>query len=226
MCNLYRLDQNQDELRHFFKVTRDRTGNQPPLSKILPDTTAPVVRQVGGERVMEMKRWGMPTPPNFLREGAIDTGVTNIRNVTLPHWKRWLTPGYRCLVPATSFCEPMDKPSPETGKKRWAWFALSHELPLFAFAGIWCSWRGVRGTRKEPLRSEHQLYAFLTTAANDAVKPIHSKAMPALLGTPDEQDAWLTAPIEDALRLQRPFPASGMRVVAIVEKPNDPWTPA
>jgi putative SOS response-associated peptidase YedK len=34
-----------------------------------------------------------------------DCGVTNIRNISSSHWKRWLRPVNRCLVPFTSFSE-------------------------------------------------------------------------------------------------------------------------
>jgi putative SOS response-associated peptidase YedK len=45
-------------------------------------------------------RWGMPPLP--------PTGgppVANIRNTSLPHWRMWLKPESRCLVPASSFAE-------------------------------------------------------------------------------------------------------------------------
>lgn len=54
MCNLYRLDKGQDALRRFFKVDRDDSGSQPPLPGIFPDNVAPIIRQEGSERVMQM----------------------------------------------------------------------------------------------------------------------------------------------------------------------------
>ena len=39
-----------------------------------------------------------------------DPGVTNIRNVASPHWKRWLGVQHRCLVPFTSFSEIDSRP--------------------------------------------------------------------------------------------------------------------
>jgi hypothetical protein len=36
------------------------------------------------------------------------------------------------------------------------------------------------------------------------VKPVHAKAMPAILPTPDEMDQWPTARADEALELQRP----------------------
>src|SRR5262245_57767662 len=76
MCNLYRLDKGRDALRRFFNVTRDDSDNQPPLPEIYPDQLAPIVRHAE-PRIMEMRRWGMATPPKFLPAGSIDRGVTN-----------------------------------------------------------------------------------------------------------------------------------------------------
>jgi putative SOS response-associated peptidase YedK len=54
------------------------------------------------------------------------------------------------------------------------------------------------------------------------VRPIHSKAMPAILTTPEECERWLSAPIADALKLQRPLPDGSLQIVAMVAKP-DAW---
>jgi putative SOS response-associated peptidase YedK len=163
----------------------------------------------------------MPTPPKFLTAGAIDRGVTNIRNVNSAHWRAWLKPEHRCLVRVTSFSEPTDAPNPATGKKDWIWFAMSDERPLFAFAGIWCTWTGSRGTKKNPVEGKHLLYGFLTTEPNAAVKPVHSKAMPVIL-TGEACDVWLRAPIEEALALQKPAADDLLRTVTGGDKTGDP----
>jgi putative SOS response-associated peptidase YedK len=86
--------------------------------------------------------------------------------------------------------------------------------PLFAFAGLWTPWRGVRGPKSAPIEGEHELFAFFTTEPNALVAPIHPKAMPVILTTPAEVDFWLAADAPKALELQRPLPDDALRVVA------------
>ena len=81
-----------------------------------------------------------------------DGGTTNIRNTSSPHWRGWLKPENRCLVPANSFAEYAPEPNPETKKKDVVWFALNEDRPLFAFAGIWTTFNGDRGTKSKPIR--------------------------------------------------------------------------
>jgi len=208
MCNLYSLGHGQDAIRRVFEAMRDEAGNLPPMPGIFPDQMAPAIRLSEGQRTLTMMRWGIPGPKQFGEHP-----VTNVRNVKSPHWRPWLKPEYRCLVPVSSFSEYADtKP-----KKTPTWFALNDERPLFAFAGIWRPWTGVRGTKAEsPEGSEadHRLFSFLTTEANGIVEPVHPKAMPVLLTTPNEWATWLAAPTEDALKLQRPLPDGAMKIVA------------
>jgi putative SOS response-associated peptidase YedK len=215
MCNLYSITKGPQAIREFANATLDTTGNLPPLPEVYPDFAAPAVRNTpDGKRELAMLRWGMPTPPEF-RKGPVDRGVTNIRNVGSLHWRAWLGVAHRCIVPAESFCEPTDAPNPATGKKDWAWFALSEDRPLFFFAGLWCTWHGVRGMKSKPEEGKHELFAFLTTAPNEIVKPVHSKAMPVMLTTVDEIETWMTAPAHVALQLQRPLPTQMIRIVAM-----------
>jgi putative SOS response-associated peptidase YedK len=104
-----------------------------------------------------------------------------------PHWRGWLKPENRCLVPANSFSEYAPEANPATGKKDVVWFALDESRPLFAFAGIWGEYRGDRGTKSKPIPGPHNVYGFLTTSPNAVVAPIHPKAMPVILTTDEER---------------------------------------
>ena len=204
MCNLYSMTRNQEAIRRLFKIYLDIIGNMPSFPSIYPDAMAPIVRVArDGNRQLEMMRWGFPPPPNLGNRP-----VTNVRNVKSPYWRGWLKPEFRCLVPATSFCEWTD-----SSPKVQTWFALTGDepRPIFAFAGIWRPWTGIRGTKAAPVEGEHLLFSFLTTEPNEIVRPVHSKAMPVILRA-HEWDAWLSAPTDEALALQRPLQAAELRV--------------
>jgi hypothetical protein len=135
MCNLYSQFRSRDEIRRLFSVERDLADDLPSQPSIYPDQMASVIRlDDDGARVMQQMRWGFPPPPMGNRP------VANVRNTNSTFWRSWLKPAYRCLVPATSFCEYSgDQP------KVPHWFALNADRPPFAFAGIWRPWTGLRG---------------------------------------------------------------------------------
>lgn len=64
----------------------------------------------------------------------------------------------------------------------------------------------------------NDLFAFLTTEPNREVGEVHPKAMPVILTTETEIERWLTAPVEDALQLQRPLDDSALTIVAKGER--------
>ena len=115
-----------------------------------PGYRAPVVRKaLDGERELVVLNWGFV----LLQKDKAPKRVTNIRDDKAQS-KFWRTSfeQRRCLVPASSYCEPKgEKPA------TWHWFALKGDepRPLFAFPGVWTRYTGPtrRGRREGRPRS-------------------------------------------------------------------------
>jgi putative SOS response-associated peptidase YedK len=213
MCNRYASDiRKAGKERDYYGFEEwSETRINPVLGnavlEVFPKSFGPVIkRNASGEPKWSKMRWGLPGPPQF--GGA---PVTNIRNVKSAHWRPLLGPQHRCLVPFTAFSEYEDA-SPK-GKKQIRWFAPPDRGVLY-FAGIWREWSGDYGSKKEPNQGTHVLFSFLTTEANDLVRPIHAKAMPVVLPTKAAQDEWLEAPAAEIDGIQcRVLPTDALETV-------------
>ncbi|MFC3568427.1 SOS response-associated peptidase [Paracoccus simplex] len=203
MCNLYKTRTTADEVRRTFPA-RDRTGNAAWQEDVYPDRLAPIIRHGEDGPEIAQARWGMPTPPQYLPASGRDSGVTNIRNVGSPHWRRWLGPENRCLVPVVRFSEPGADRKP-------VWFEPADREPIM-FAGIQTrGWTSIRKVKDGATTDD--LFGFLTCQPNAEVGAVHPKAMPVILRTPGEWEAWLSAPWDIAKHLQRPLPDGTLQLL-------------
>jgi putative SOS response-associated peptidase YedK len=168
-----------------------------------------VVIEQGGQGVVRQDMlWGFPP---FKPGAGYGTNFQSLKNHL---WRPWLDREHRCVVPATAFSEP-DKNTPK-GAVVWRWFEHADKQSFF-FAGIWRPWTGDRGTKKKPKHRRPRSLLIMTTEPNAVVEPIHEKAMPVMLMTPDDVDQWLQGvSVDDALKMQRPAPND-----AIVIRPEE-----
>lgn len=205
MCNLYNQTTAVEAMRGLFNRVDNRAGNI-ESGDVYPDRMAPIITREGDGHVLRSARWGLPSPPKFHSKSGIDRGVTNVRNTSSPHWRRWLGPENRCLVPLDRFAEP--RPGKGAGN---AWFKLVDERPAF-FAGIWVpEWTSMRKLKDGETTAD--LFAFLTCEPNAVVAPIHPKAMPVILTEANELEVWLAASWSEASALQRPLPEDQISLI-------------
>jgi putative SOS response-associated peptidase YedK len=207
MCNLYSMTRNREAILRLFRVSHNRTTAFQPLPAIFPGYEAPIVRQAAdGERELVMMSWGFV----LLQKDRAPRRVTNVRDDKILTSKFWRSSfeQRRCLVPASSYCEPKgEKPA------TWHWFALdgAEQRPLFAFPGVWTKYWGPLKKNGENVAIE--VFAFMTTEPNELTASINHERMPVLISDPADFETWLSGTPEEAFKLARSYAADQMRIV-------------
>ena len=106
MCNLYSITTNQEAIARLFRVINCYVGNLPPMPGVFTDYPAPVVRNDQREREMAMMRRACR------RLHALRPSCHQHPQHVVSHWRGWLRPESRCLVPFNSFAEYAPEQNP------------------------------------------------------------------------------------------------------------------
>ena len=94
---------------------------------VYPGYPGLVVREDGGERVIEQMNWGFPVRLKGMKPTSKPKPVNNARDDKLmSFWRPWFTsPAHRCLIPFTSFAEAEG----EKGKMTRTWISVASWPP-------------------------------------------------------------------------------------------------
>ncbi len=178
---------------------------------VAPSQPVPALRNGGNE--LELIRWGLI--PSWAKDEKIGYSMINARagDAVDEAGVQKADHGRRCLIPADGFYEWTPEPD---GKTKTPMYATVDGGAVFAFAGLWDTWRNPAG---ETVAS----CTIITTAPNSIMAPIHDR-MPVILPK-EAYETWL-APGEasaDALApLLKPFPVEKMTVRAVSRLVNSP----
>ena len=207
MCGRYRLSRRKKILEEYFESEWGEE-NWSPRYNIAPTQPVPVIRQSPKEpvRQLSLMRWGLI--PSWAKDTSGAAMMINARSETAS-----IKPAYReplkfrrCLIPADGFYEWQ-----RTGKSKQPYCFEVNDGQLFAFAGIWDSW-------KDPSGSWIRTCAILTTTANAVTSRVHNR-MPVILA-PDSYDRWLDPRRADASELLKPWDPRLMRCYPVGTRIN------
>ena len=236
VCGRYTLtDPGEELIRHFQLPGLPQEYR--PRYNIAPTQPVLAIIDADGRRA-GMLRWGLI--PSWAKDPAIGNRMINARAETVAEKPSFRTAlrRRRCLIPADGFYEWRTA----NGRKQPMRIVRS-DGGLFAFAGLWESWRppvsatkaaGAAETPDPPShggtaddhgasgRSDagHDQVVYtctiVTTDANETLRPIHHR-MPVVI-PPEAYDLWLDRDIDDPealLPLLRPSPEDAFRAYPV-----------
>jgi putative SOS response-associated peptidase YedK len=202
MCGRYTSLTSADDIGAYFDVDEVVVTDLGPRFNVAPtDEVYAVATSSSGGRRLGSFRWGLV--PFWAKDPSVGSRMINARAETIldkPAFRRPLE-RRRCIIPADGFYEWQ---AIEGRKARQPWYIRRVDGDALAFAGLWESWRPVQGSDEGRIVS----CTIITTAANDAVRPVHDR-MPVVL-PPASWAGWLEPAdhdVDDLQRLLVPAPA-------------------
>jgi putative SOS response-associated peptidase YedK len=211
MCGRYTLSTPVEKLAGEFDIS-EPLPDLPPSYNVAPSQeVAAIVAGGRGERRLELLRWGLI--PAWADDPGIGSRMINARSETAaekPSFRKAFKER-RCLIPADGFYEWQ-----KTNGGKQPYHLKMRDGRLFAFAGLWESWKGDE-------EGEIRSCTILTTDANDLVGEVHHR-MPVIL-PPETYDLWLDPAVREAeqlLSVLLPYPTEDMEAYPVSRRVNNP----
>ena len=176
MCARFSLALNPRLFRAVFGVEPEEWDLRPELA---PTDQVVVIGETDSRRWAETMRWGLI--PKWAKDERVGINAINARCETIAE-KPTFRSAYesrRCLIPATSWYEWI-------GKSKYALWPAESEV--FAFAGLWEEWRGLKSCTVITCEPTADFEKFQTR-------------MPVILA-PGDYEEWLA---DGALELLKPW---------------------
>ena len=144
MCGRYTLTADAESIQLAFNLD-SVDGWLEPRFNIAPSQQVPVISNRDPKQLSFMK-WGLV--PSWAKDPKIGNRMINARSETAAEKPSFRTAfkRRRCLIPADGYYEWAKQ-----GKKKTPMYIRHAERELFAFAGLWESWKQADGAWLEHL---------------------------------------------------------------------------
>ena len=177
MCGRYAL-YDTDNLDKRFGVTVKKAIK--PNYNVAPTQYMPVIRNINGKKEIELMYWGIP---RMIGKDLVKEIINTRSDKAFSNfWKKQVT-HQRVLIPASGFYEWK-----KTKDGKIPYFIELPSEEMYAFAGIWNSWKDRDG-------NEFNAYSIMTADPNAEMKSVHDR-MPVILHKKDEE-RWLQDDLSD-----------------------------
>lgn len=213
MCGRYSLTK--------VKGLEERFGVAPPKEiqsneNISPGQFQPVITLDEDGPKMSVMKWGVIPFWTKDPKDIYKYKTFNARGEGIFEKKLWMKSiiSRRCLIPADGFYE-WKKLDDSKNPPKQKYFIRPKELELYAFAGIWDTWKDAEG-------HEIHSYSIITTDPNKEMRNVHDR-MPVILHK-DDESAWLDPANNEQSKIEELMRPLEDDSLALVEMGKDEWS--
>lgn len=206
MCGRYSLSDAED-IPQRFSVKVKKNVSLKPNFNVAPTQVMPVITAAeDGGRQVEMMKWGIP---RIIGKDLVKELINTRTDKAFGGFWRKTVCNRRCLIPANGFYEWKGSAGNKT-----PFFIHPKKEALFAFAGIWDTWKSEDG-------HEVKVYSIMTTEPNKEMSSIHNRE-PVMLHREDES-SWIEPSNNDQNALERflyPYEDNGLEIYEVSRDVN------